>query len=182
MNILAQTIDGIQEILAICPCCGEIFRLVEGKFIFPQKEPKACEYLDLIALEGRVSDMDERLTSAEDRFKEKLEAQREKLVEKGRRLAKRRLKKIDPVFSAKDIDPQEVKVIFNPVEYLIFHGLKSEKGVESIEFVSRSPESRSEETIVESIDRTIRSGDVGFETLHLRDDASFEIRKEASGG
>jgi len=85
------------------------------------------------------------------------------------------------VFSAKDIDPQEVKVIFNPVEYLIFHGLKSEKGVESIEFVSRSPESRSEETIVESIRRTIRNGYVEFETLHLRGDASFEIKKEASG-
>ena len=85
------------------------------------------------------------------------------------------------MFSAKDIDPQEVKVIFNPVEYLIFHGLKSEKGVESIEFVSRSPESRSEETIVESIRRTIRNGYVEFETLHLRGDASFEIKKEASG-
>lgn len=178
MNTLAQTIDGIQEILAICPCCGEIFRLVEGKFVFPQKQTKACEYFDLIDRERRVSDMDERLTSAEDRFEERLEAQRDKLVEKGRRLAKKRLKKIDPVFSAKDIDPQEVKVIFNPVEYLIFHGLKSERGVQLIEFVSRSPESRQEESIVESIDRTIRNGDVGFETLHLRDDASFEIRTE----
>jgi predicted Holliday junction resolvase-like endonuclease len=178
MNILAQTIDGIQEILAICPCCGEIFRLVQGKFIFPQKQPRTCGYSDLIVLEERVSDMNELLTSAEDRFEEKLEAQREKLVEKGRRLAKKRLKKIDPVFSAKNIDPQEVKVIFNPVEYLIFHGLKSEKGVQLIEFVSRSPESRSEETIVESIERTIRNGNVEFETLHMKDDGSFEIRKE----
>ena len=61
MNILAQTIDGIQEILAICPCCGEIFRLVEGKFVFPQKRPKACEYLDLVAREETLSDMDQRL-------------------------------------------------------------------------------------------------------------------------
>jgi len=182
VNIFAQTIDGIQEVLATCPCCGKIFRLVEGKFIFPQKQPRDCEYLDLIALEERVSETDERLTSAEDRFEEKLEAQRQELVEKGRRLAKKRLKKIDPVFSAKDIDPQEVKVIFNPVEYLIFHGLKSEKGVQLIEFVSRSPESRSEEATVESIERTIRNRDVEFETLHLRDDASFEIRREAIGG
>jgi predicted Holliday junction resolvase-like endonuclease len=181
MNILVQTIDGIQEVLAICPCCGEIFRLVEGKFIFPQKRPKPCEYSELVALEGKLSDMDERLTSAEERFKDKLRAQREKLIDAGRRLAKKKLRKIDPTFSAKDIDPQDVKVIFNPVEYLIFHGLNSEKGVELVEFVSRSPESRAEETIAVSVHRTVQNGDVEFETLHMKDDGSFEIRKEASG-
>lgn len=181
MNILLQTIDGIQEVLAICPCCGEIFRLVEGKFIFPQKRPEACEYLELIALEQKLSDEEDRLTSAEERFKESLRAQREKFVELGRKQAKKKLKKIDPTFSARDIDPQDVKVIFNPVEYLIFHGLNSEEGVDLVEFVSRSPESRAEETIVECIEKTIRDGDVEFETLHMRDDGSFEIRKEAGG-
>jgi predicted Holliday junction resolvase-like endonuclease len=181
MNILIQTIDGIQEVLAICPCCGEIFRLVEGKFIFPQKRPRTCEYSELVALEERLADMEERLESAEERFKEKLRAQRDKLIETGRKLAKKKLKKIDPTFSAKDIDPQDVKVIFNPVEYLIFHGLNSEEGVNLVEFVSRSPESKAQEMVAESIDRTVLKGDVEFETLHMRDDGSFEIRKEASG-
>jgi predicted Holliday junction resolvase-like endonuclease len=177
MNILIQTIDGIQEILAICPCCGEIFRLVEGKFIFPQKRPKTCEYLELVALENRLTDQEDRLTSAEERFSEKLELQREKLTQQGRQLAKRKLKKIDPTFSAKDIDPQDVKVIFDPVEYIIFHGLNSGDGVDFVEFVSRTPDSKTQETIVKSIDNTIRTGDVEFETLHMKDDGSFEIRK-----
>jgi len=60
MNILVRTIDGIQEILAICPHCKEIFRLVEGKFILPQKRPRTCEYLELIALEGKLSDAKDR--------------------------------------------------------------------------------------------------------------------------
>lgn len=177
MNNLAQTIDGIQEILAICPCCKEIFRLVEGKFIFPQKRPKTCEYLELIAFEERLSDEEDRLASAEERFEEKLEEQREQLSEQGRRQAKKKLKKIDPTFSAKDIDPQDVKVIFDPVEYLIFHGLNSQHGVDLVEFVSRLPDSKTQEAIANSIDRTIRDGDVEFETLHMRDDGSFEIRK-----
>lgn len=177
MNILVQTIDGIQEVLAICPCCGEIFRLVEGKFIFPQKRPETCEYLELIAFEGKLSDKEKRLASAEERFVERLREQRQQLTEQGRRQAKKKLKKIDPTFSAKDIDPQDVKVIFNPVEYLIFHGLNSEDGVDLVEFVSRSPDSKTQETIVKSIDKTIRDGDVEFETLHMRDDGSFEIRK-----
>src|SRR3990167_90518 len=177
MNILVQTIDSIQEVLAICPCCVEIFRLVEGKFIFPQKHPKTCEYLELIAFEGKLSDKEERLVSAEEKFVERLREQRQQLTEQGRRQAKKKLKKIDPTFSAKDIDPQDVKVIFNPVEYLIFHGLNSEDGVGLVEFVSRSPDSKTQETIVKSIDKTIRDGDVEFETLHMRDDGSFEIRK-----
>jgi predicted Holliday junction resolvase-like endonuclease len=177
MNILVQTIDGIQEVLAICPCCGEIFRLVEGKFIFPQKRPKTCEYLELIALEGKVSDDEERLASAEERFEERMRAQRQKFVDLGRRQAKKKLKKIDPTFSAKDIDPQDVKVIFDPVEYLIFHGLNSEDGVDLLEFVSRSPDDKRQEAIVKSVEKTIRDGNVEFETLHMRDDGSFEIRK-----
>jgi len=177
MNILAKTIDGIQEILAICPCCGEIFRLVEGKFIFPQQRPKTCPYLDLVAFEGEVSGEKDRLASAEEKFEEKLRAQRQKFVELGRRQAKKRLKKIDPIFSAKDIDPQDVKVIFDPVEYLIFHGLNSEHGVDLLEFVSRVPASKSQEAVVNSIDKTIRSGYVAFETLHMRDDGSFDVRK-----
>jgi predicted Holliday junction resolvase-like endonuclease len=177
MNILLQTIDGIQAILAICPCCGEIFRLVEGKFIFPQQRPKSCLYLDLVGLEGKVSEEEGRIASAEEKFEEKLRNQRKKFVELGRRQAKKRLKRIDPVFSAKKIDPQDVKVIFDPVEYLIFHGLNSEHGVDLLEFVSRVPSSKSQEAVVKSIDETIRSGNVEFETLHMRDDGSFDVRK-----
>lgn len=177
MNFLVQTIDGIQEVLAICPCCGEIFRLVEGKFIFPKQRPKTCEYLDLVALEGRISDEEERLSSAEARFAEKLQAQRQGLVDLGRRQAKKRLKAIDPIFSAKDIDPQDVKVVFDPVEYLIFHGLNSQHGLDFVEFVSRAPTSKLHEDMVESIDQSVRAGHVGFETLHMRDDGSFDIRK-----
>jgi len=177
INVLVQTIEGIQEVLTICPCCGEIFRLVEGKFIFPQKRPKTCEYLELVAQEGKVSALEDRVGSAEERFDEKLRTQRQRFVEVGRRQAKKKLRKIDPTFSAQGIDPQDVKVIFNPVEYLIFHGLNSEDGVSLVEFVSRAPGAKTEEAIVKSIDRTIRLGDVEFETLHMRDDGSFEIRK-----
>lgn len=180
MNALLNTVNGMQEILGVCPCCGELFRLVEAKFLFPMKTPRTCEYLDLIAFEREVADHHDRLTAAEDRFDERLRQQREALVMEGRRKAKKRLRKIDPVFSARGIDPQDVKVIFEPVEYVIFHGLNS-TGVTSLEFVSRPPESRSQEITVGAVDRAIRKGNVEFETLHLRDDGSLEIRKAATG-
>ena len=177
MNALIQTVDGIQEVLAICPCCGNIFRLVEGKFIFPKKHPKTCDYHELVARENKLAAEDERLESAEERFKESIKNQKAHLRELGLQEAKRMLKKIDPTFSAKNINPQDVKVIFDPVEYVIFHGLNSEEGVKLVEFISRSPDNKTRESIVESIDMTIRNGDVEFETLRMKDDGSFDIKK-----
>lgn len=177
MNILIQTIDGIQEVLAICPCCGEIFRLVEGKFVFPKKQLMQCEYLELVSLEKKVDLEDKRLSDAEDRFLIKLKGLKKQLAERGRNQAKQKLKKIDPVFSAKGIDPQDVKAIFDPVEYVIFHGLNSERGVDLVELVSRSPESKPQETIVKAIDKTVRKGNVEFVTLQMKDDGSFDIKK-----
>jgi predicted Holliday junction resolvase-like endonuclease len=177
MNILVQTIDGIQEILAICPCCGELFRVIEGKFLFPSKPLKSCDYLQLVALEKKLAGDDERLSHAEERFENQMTDQKRRLARKGQKQAKRKLRKIDPVFSARNIDPQDVKVIFDPVEYLIFHGLNSPDGVSLIEFISREPESKQHESTITSIDRTIRNGDVTFETLRLKDDGSFDVHK-----
>jgi predicted Holliday junction resolvase-like endonuclease len=177
MNFLVQTIDGVQEILAICPCCGEMFRLVEGKFVFPKTAVKTCEYLDLVTLEKQVATEKERLALAEYRFQEKLDLQKKRLAQKGQKQAKRKLKKIDPVFSAREIDPQDVKVIFDPVEYVIFHGLNSARGLSHLEFISRQPRSKLHEVTTRSIERTIKHGNVSFETLRLKDDGSFDVRK-----
>lgn len=177
MNYLAKTVSGMQELLAICPCCGDIFRLVEAKFTFPKSASRTCDYLEMVKLEDRVNRTEELLSGAEDRFDERLENQREKYVQAGRRRAKRKLKKIDPTFSGRNIDPQDVKVIFDPVEYIIFHGLSSDDGVQFIELVSRKPASRAEEKLTGSIDRVIKNGDIEFETLHMTDTGAFEIRK-----
>lgn len=177
MNHLAKTVNDIQEILGICPCCGEIFRLAEAKFVFPEAPPKACEYLEIAELERRIANQELMLDEAESRFQEKLAAQKEALREIGRREAKKRLRKIDPVFSGNKIDPQDVKVIFEPIEYVIFHGLSSIDGVRSLEFVSRKPDTKLKEKTLKSIAAAVRTGNVEFETLHMQNDGSFEIRK-----
>ena len=169
MNSLAETINGLQDILGICPCCGEVFRLVEGKFAFPQTQPKSCEYLELVAEESKLSAAQDRLQSEIDRFEEKLEQQRERLRDRGRQLAKKRLRRIYPTFSGNDIDPQDVKAIFHPVEYLIFHGLCSDRGVRFVELVSRVPVNRVQEAVLKSVDdRDIRAADRIYGLAHKR--------------
>jgi hypothetical protein len=49
------------------------------------------------------------------------------------------------MFSAKGIDPQDVKVNLDPVQYLIFQGLKAGYRVDLLEFVSRVPSSESQD-------------------------------------
>jgi len=177
VNFLAATIDGLQEILGICPCCGEIFRLVEAKFVFPKKRPRSCDYLDLMALELLASIEQERIGEAEERFEERFDKQKERLREKARRAVKLKMKKIDPTFSGRSIDPQDVKAIFHPVEYVLFHGLCSDSGIKTVRFISRAPASNAQEALVRSVDETVKKGYVEFETLHLKDDGSFAVRK-----
>jgi hypothetical protein len=75
--------------------------------------------------------LDERLASAEARFDQRLEDQREELIEQGRRRAKRKLRKIDPTFSARNIDPQDVTIEQNinlVRRFISFHPLGARRG------------------------------------------------------
>jgi predicted Holliday junction resolvase-like endonuclease len=177
MNVLLQTIDGLQEVLGICPCCGELFRLIEAKFVFPKRLPRPCEFLELLALERHCGDEDARMTAAEERFEQKFADQCEQLREEARIRVKRRMKIIDPTFTARNIDPQDVKAIFHPVEYIVFNGLCSGGGVDHLKFISRTPQTRAQEILVNSMDATVRGGNIEFEILHLKNDGSFAVRK-----
>jgi predicted Holliday junction resolvase-like endonuclease len=176
-NALVRTVDGLQEILAICPCCGELFRLVDAKFIFPQRHPKNSEYLTLISIENEMAEIEESLSEAENSFALELELLREPLREQGRQQARQKIKNIDPIFSARDIDPQDAKALMHPVEYIIFHGLTAGECIDPVELVSRTPSNRAEEIIVQSIEKVISEGYVCFETLRMKDNGTFEIQE-----
>jgi len=60
--------------------------------------------------------MVERLDGLEDKLRDAARAA-------GAKAAKKRLRRIDPVFSGSGLDPQDVKVMFDPVEYIAFRGL-----------------------------------------------------------
>jgi predicted Holliday junction resolvase-like endonuclease len=64
---------------------------------------------------------------------------REKAAAAGLRTAKKLLKKIDPVFSGGGYDPHDVKVIFDPVPYVVFSGM-SRGQIRDIVLLARPPE------------------------------------------
>ena len=55
---------------------------------------------------------------------QKLDEMNERGREKGRAQAKRLVRKIDPVFTPRKLNPDDAKVIFHPVDFLVFNGMK----------------------------------------------------------
>jgi predicted Holliday junction resolvase-like endonuclease len=91
---------------------------------------------------------------------------RERAVRAGLRATKRLLRKIDPVFSGAGYDPQDVKVIFNPVTYVVFQGMSQGK-LQSIQLLARSAQNGATEHIQSSIEQVINRGNVEFRTLRV---------------
>ena len=104
--------------------------------------------------------------------------EQEKARRKGQLLAKRRLKEIDPLFSGKGIDPQDVKTIFDPVDFIVFDGMNSEsERIKSIDFVAYEPHNGKQEKILKSIQSTIKKGDIEFNSLRVNREGEVEIEE-----
>src|SRR5882762_8157415 len=80
-----------RNIFGICPRSGQLFRLSDCK-VYLKTRPRK-DWMDEIDAET------ERLEMLEQRLLEKEDALRDKARDKGRRLAKVAIRKIDPIFS-----------------------------------------------------------------------------------
>lgn len=173
MSVLATFIQGGQRLIAQCPHCDYLFQVLHARFIFPSKGPGRCEYADLLALQATTSRLSGRLDRAQERFDLEKDAISAAATEQGQRRARRHVLRIDQVFSARRIDPQDVKVLFDPVDYVVFHGLNG-KGVKEVRFVNHEPESREQERLVKAIAKVIKAGDVSFSTLRVTKEGGIE--------
>jgi predicted Holliday junction resolvase-like endonuclease len=93
-------------------------------------------------------------------------AVREKSKAAGRLTAKALLKKIDPVFSGSGFDPQDVKVMFHPVSYIVFDGL-AEDNLREITLLANAPQDEATKRVHSSIDRAIEKGNYEFKVLRV---------------
>lgn len=146
------------NVLGVCPECDCLFYLSETRPYLSGMRPRSV--LDALrAAERKLDRVEEELNAAES-------ALREQAAKTGLRTAKRLLKKIDPLFSGAGYDPQDVRVIFNPVTYVVFDGL-ARGSMRKILLLANPPEDKRTENLHRSIDRAIERGDVEFQTLHV---------------
>src|SRR5438270_2040004 len=155
---LAKVFDALAQLMGVCPCCGELFYVSEARPFYDGRKPQSV--LDrLRAEERRLDDAEEQLDEVETNL-------RETAARAGLQATKRLLRKIDPVFSGAGYDPQDVKVIFNPVTYVVFDGM-SQRKLSKIQLLATPPQTGATERIQNSIEQAVNRGNVEFRTLRV---------------
>jgi predicted Holliday junction resolvase-like endonuclease len=157
-NAIAKIFASLGKLMGVCPCCGELFYVSEARPYYDGHKPAST--LDRLRAE------EHRLDEAEAKLDEIESDLRETVAMAGLQATKRLLRKIDPVFSGSGYDPQDVKVIFNPVTYVVFDGM-SQRKLNSIQLLAKSPETRAAERIQCSIAQALNRGNVEFRTLRV---------------
>jgi predicted Holliday junction resolvase-like endonuclease len=157
---LAMAFGDLGQILAVCPCCQDIFYVSESRPYLVGKRPKSV--VDrLRAASQKLDREEEALNLIEYEL-------RERAAMAGRLTAKKLLRKIDPVFSGAGYDPQDVKVIFNPVTYIVFQGLAT-NDLRKVTLLAHQAQDTTTERVHKSIERTIERGNFEFRVLRVDD-------------
>ena len=155
---IATSFGQLGQILTICPNCADIFYLSESRPYLKGSRPKCV--VDRLRAESRKLDaLEEKLDLMET-------ALREQAALEGLRAAKKSLKRIDPLFSGSGYDPQDVKVIFNPVSFIIFQGL-AEKNLRNVTLLATAAQDAATERVHKSIELAVQRGNFDFKVLRV---------------
>ena len=166
MNLVSVFQD-FKRIYGFCPCCHERFRLSDI-VLFTRQAPPRTDF----------DNLDTERKTMENK-KRRLEAQRAILKEKacvdGRIAAQKRLQRFQSFFSRQRLNLKDVRVLFDPVDYLAFRGLGD--GVcKELMFIDREPDSSGRERLHKSMRHAIDSGNLEWKTIRIADNGSITVK------
>lgn len=157
-----------RQIFGICTCCGEFFRLSDCKVYQEAKAP--TDWLDKMEKDER------RLDLEEEKLTEALEELKQAAREKGRNTANRMVKQVDKVFHPQKLNPDDAKVIFHPVDYVVFNGMKDNKteGLKNILLLDGEKRTTEGKQIQKSIIKAVDKGNYEWITLRVENDGGIK--------
>lgn len=157
-----------RQIFGICTCCGEFFRLSDCKVYQEAKAP--TDWLDKLEKDERRIDLEE------EKLSEALEELKQSAREKGRNTANRMVKQVDKVFHPQKLNPDDAKVIFHPVDYVVFNGMKDNKteGLKNILLLDGEKRSTEGKKIQKSIMKAVDKGNYEWITLRVENDGGIK--------
>ena len=161
---LGELLRGLQEVLCVCPCCREVFRLSEARLYYGRK-PRPS-WFDELREEA------ERLERAESRLEEELERLRERARAQAERRVRRELRSRDRLFTPLGYYPKDARALLDPVDYVVFDGLSTGKRVRSVVLLDLPAGDAERERVQRSIERAVERGDVEWRELRVADDGS----------
>src|SRR5438105_5353946 len=157
---IGEIFGALGHLMTVCSACGELSYVSEAHPYYEGQKPHSS--LDKLRCEeSRLEEAEERLDDLEGKL-------RERAASAGLRATKRLLRKIDPVFSGSGYDPQDVKVMFYPVTYVVFDGM-AQGEVTEIQLLAAPAQNQLSEQVQSSIDQTVNQGNFEFRTLRVDD-------------
>lgn len=158
-----------RQIFGICPCCGDFFRLSDCKVYKEEKAP--TDWLDRLGKDERKLDVKELV------MEEKLEILKLQSKEKGRREANNLVKKVDTVFAPQQLNPDDAKVVFHPVDFVVFNGMKLDKDgkeLKNIILLDGKKQSTEAKKIQKSVIKVVDKQKYEWLTLRVNNDGSIK--------
>lgn len=163
MSGFLDSIQELQQLFGVCPCCGEVFRLSDARLFLDLPPPKTVF--------DKLEDARARLERQLERFDEQEEAIREAATEKGRKAAARRMRKLLPFLSERRVHPQDVKALFSPVRYVAFPGM-NDGTPRGVQFYDATASTTAQERVQESLAKALADQRFSWLTLHVAGDGT----------
>lgn len=155
-----------RNIFGLCPCCGELFRLSDCRVYLGSKPKK--DWMDVLdAKDARLDRVDGRIDEIEETLREKARAA-------GRRLAQRVIRRIDPVFAPRGLNADDAKVLFHPVDYVVFSGMKNSGTIRQILFLDRETKAPGRRSLQRSIEKVVETEKYEWLTIRVQEDGMIK--------
>jgi predicted Holliday junction resolvase-like endonuclease len=165
-NQLIQFFQLQRQIFGVCPHSGNVFRLSDCQ-IYIKKKPEPDWLQQIEAKQERINRASENLDEKEDEI-------REKAREAGRKEADRLVRKIDKIFQPLKLNPDDSKVIFHPVDFIVFNGMKSGQ-MKNLILMDKAKGSN-DKRLQKSIQKVVEKGN--YEWINLRVEDNGNIAQE----
>ena len=167
---IIQFYSVLRQLFVFCPACGKPHRLSDCKLF--QKSKPAADWKD------KLDNELERLERAEVILMEKIELAKESSRLVGRKAADKAISKIDPIFTPLRLNGNDSKVIFHPIDFIVFHGMNNRDNPEVKEIILLDNSKKAGEalTIQKSIERVVQKGH--YEWVTLRVEENGQIKQE----
>lgn len=148
MTELSQELQEFRKILCICPCCGKLVRVSDLHIRSKGRIQKT--WLD--KYEKKVQEIGNKIKD----FDEKETEIREEYRQKGRLAAEERIyDTIHPCFRDFTVNPNDIKPLLHPIDFIIFQNMNKGPDINEIVFLSMCSSDSTLQKIREDINDTI---------------------------
>ena len=146
-----------RQIFGQCPITRELFRLSDCNIYVKGK---------------KQTDWKDKLDGANNSLSEKESEIRKASNLIGKAQAKRAVKKMDKVFSPKNLDHHDAYALFNPIDYVVFNGMEKDN-YKSIIFLDGKKQSVEMKKIQSSIAKTIEKENYEWVTIRVEENGNI---------